>query len=45
MGRFLKITLDDTQRAALQQGYRHGKTHAFRQHWQIVLLKAQGHKS
>jgi transposase len=45
MGRFLKITLDDKQRAALEQGYRNGKTHAFRQHCQIVLLKAQGRKS
>lgn len=45
MGRFLKITLDDQQRAALEQGYRNGKTHAFRQHCQIVLLKAQGRKS
>jgi transposase len=45
MGRFLKITLDDQQRAALEQGYRKGKSHAFRQHCQIVLLKAQGRKS
>jgi len=45
MGRFVKITLDDKQRAALEQGYRTGKTHAFRQHCQIVLLKAQGRKS
>ena|ERR1051326_708086 len=45
MGRFLKITLDDQQRAALEAGYRNGKTHAFRQHCQIVLLKAQGRKS
>jgi transposase len=45
MGRFLKITLDDTQHAALEHGYRNGKTHAFRQHCQIVLLKAQGRKS
>jgi len=45
MGRFLKITLDDIQRVALEQGYRNGKTHAFRQHCQIVLLKAQGRKS
>ena len=45
MGRFLKITLDNTQRAALEQAYRNGKTHAFRQHCQIVLLKAQGRKS
>lgn len=45
MGRFLKITLDDHQRAALENGYRSGKTHAFRQHCQMVLLKAQGRKS
>jgi transposase len=45
MGRFLKITLDDKQRAALEHGYRNGKTHSFRQHCHIVLLKAQGHKS
>jgi len=45
MGRFLKITLDDQQGAALERGYRNGKTHAFRQHCQIVLLKAQGRKS
>lgn len=45
MGRFLKITLDDNQRAALEQGYRKGKSHSFRLHCQIVLLKAQGRKS
>jgi transposase len=45
MGRFLKITLDDKQRAALEHGYRNGKSHALRQHCQIVLLKAQGLKS
>ena len=45
MGRFLKITLDEQQRAALEQGYRKGKAHSFRQHCQIVLLKAQGLKS
>lgn len=45
MGRFLKITLDDKQRVALENGYRQGKTHAFGQHCQIVLLKAQGRKS
>jgi transposase len=45
MGRFLKITLDDKQRAALQQGYRNGQSRAFRQPCQIVLLKPQGRKS
>lgn len=45
MGKFLNITLDDKQRAALEHGYRNGKAHPFRQHCHIVLLKAQGHKS
>ncbi len=45
MGRFIKITLDDKQRAALEDGYRHDKSHTFRQHCQIVLLKSEGRKS
>ena len=45
MGRFIKITLDDKARAALEAGYRRDKSHTFRQRCQIVLLKAQGHKS
>lgn len=45
MGKFLNITLDDKQRAALEHGYRNGNAHPFRQHCQIVLLKAQGYKS
>lgn len=45
MGRVLKITLNDQQRAALEHGYRHGKSHPFRQHCQIVLLKDQGHQA
>lgn len=45
MGRFIKITLDDRQRAALEDGYRHDKSHPFRQHCQLVLLKAEGRKS
>jgi transposase len=45
MSSVIKITLDDKQRAALENGYRHGKTHAFPQHCHIVLLKAQGRKS
>lgn len=45
MGRFIKITLDDKQRAALEDGYRHDKSHPFRQHCQLVLLKAEGRKS
>ena len=42
MGRFIKITLDDKTRAELEHGYRHDHSHTFRQHCQIVLLKAEG---
>ncbi len=45
MGRFIKITLDDKQRAALEDGYRHDRSHTFRRHCQMVLLKAEGRKS
>lgn len=45
MGRFIKIILDDKQRADLENGYRDGKSHTFRQHCQMVLLKAEGRKT
>ncbi len=45
MGRFIKITLDDKTRAALEEGNRRDQSHTFRQRCQIVLLKAQGRKS
>jgi len=45
MGRFIKITLDDQTRVALEEGYRRDHSHTFRQRCQIVLLKAQGRKS
>lgn len=45
MGRFIKITLDDKERAALERAYRHDKSHSFRQHCHLVLLKAEGRKS
>ena len=45
MGRFLRVTLDDQKRAELEDSYRHDKSHTFRQHCQIVLLKAEGRKS
>ena len=45
MGRFIKITLDDQTRAALEEGHRRDQSHTFRQRCQIVLLKAQGRKS
>lgn len=45
MGRFIKITLDDKGRAELEHGYHQDTSHTFRQHCQIVLLKAEGRKS
>ena len=45
MGRFLKITLDEIKRAELENGYRNGDSHTFRQHCQMVLLKAEGRKT
>jgi transposase len=45
MGRFIKITLDDKERAALERAYRYDQSHTFRQHCQMVLLKAEGRKS
>jgi transposase len=45
MGRFLKITLDDKARAELENSYQNGESHSFRQHCQMVLLKAEGRKT
>jgi len=45
MGRFLQIVLDDNKRAELEHGVKHGDSHTFRRHCQIVLLKADGRKS
>ncbi len=45
MGRFIKIVLDDTQRAELEAGYRTDKSHSSRQPCQMVLLTAEGRKS
>lgn len=42
MGRKLAITLSDAQRSELEKGYRNGKSHAFRQRCQMILLKADG---
>ena len=41
MSRLTKIVLSDEQHAALETGYKQGKTHSFRQHCQMILLKAQ----
>lgn len=45
MGRIIKIELSDNQRKALENGYRNGKSHAFRTRCQMVLLKSEGRKS
>lgn len=41
MGKTKIITLTAEQRAELEQGYRHGKTHGFRWRCQIILLKSE----
>ncbi len=41
MGKTKILKLTDEQRAALENGYRTGKTHAFRQRCQMVLLKSE----
>ncbi|MBL7978198.1 MAG: hypothetical protein JNN12_07635, partial [Bacteroidetes Order II. Incertae sedis bacterium] len=41
MGRKLEINLSAKQRAELEHGYRNGKSHAFRQRCQMVLLKSE----
>ena len=45
MGRFIKVELTDDQRKELENGYRNGKSHAFRTRCQMVLLKSEGRKS
>ena len=45
MGRIIKIELSDNQRKELENGYRSGKSHAFRTRCQKVLLKSEGRKS
>lgn len=45
MGRSIKIVLDETQRAELENAYKHGNTHSFREHCQMVLLKAEKRRS
>lgn len=45
MGRFIKVELSDDQRKELENGYRNGKSHAFRIRCQMVLLKSEGRKS
>ena len=45
MGRFIKVELNDEQRAALEKGYRDNPRHAFRLRCQMVLLKSRGRTS
>ena len=45
MGRIKQIELTKAQRAALEQGYQHGTSHAFRRRCQMILLKSQGRAS
>jgi len=45
MGRIIKIQLNDNQRKELENGYRNGKSHAFRIRCQMVLLKSEGRNS
>lgn len=41
MGKTKVVELTDEQRAELENGYRHGKTHAFRHRCQMILLKSE----
>jgi transposase len=41
MGKTKIIQLSDKQRQALEEGYRSGKSHAFRERCQMILLKSE----
>ncbi len=45
MGKTKIIELTDEQRLALENGYRNGTSHAFRQRCQMVLLKSEKRSS
>jgi len=40
MSRLIVITLAEDERAALERGFRHGASHAFRTRCRMILLKA-----
>ena len=40
MSRLTRVDLSASERAALEQGSKYGKTHGFRQRCQMILLKA-----
>ena len=45
MGKRRTIDLNPTERKALEEAFRSGSSHAFRQRCQIVLLKSEGRSS
>jgi len=45
MGKIRTIELSSAAREELEQGYRSGKSHAFRQRCQLVLMKSEGRTS
>ena len=45
MGKIRTIDLRSAARQELEQGYRSGESHAFRQRCQLVLLKSEGRTS
>ena len=45
MGKIRTVELSSAERQELEQGYRLGKSHAFRQRCQLVLMKSAGRTS
>jgi len=45
MGKKKIVQLSDEQRSELEKGYRAGKSHAFRQRCQMILLKSENRSS
>lgn len=45
MGKIRVVELKEKERKALQEGLRTGKSHAFRKHCQLVLLKSENRTS
>lgn len=45
MGKIRVVALQTNERKALEEGFRTGKTHAFRKNCQLVLLKSEGRTS
>lgn len=45
MPRIREIGLTDEERLALEEGYKYGKSHAYRKRCQLVLLKSEARKS